>query len=128
MRLFPYDPYMAFNLAEAYRENGMCAAALPLYRWSREIEPNVNGRTEYAWCLMNQGRYGESKEMALDAIRAGGLVSLLHQIITYDVAAMAWERKQDPTGNAPVTELVAPPSKLPDTVQKAAGKAGDQTP
>ena len=39
MRLFPYDPYMAFNLAEAYREAGMCAAALPLYRWSREVEP-----------------------------------------------------------------------------------------
>ncbi len=128
MRLFPYDPYMAFNLAEAYREAGMCAAALPLYRWSREIEPNVNGRTEYAWCLMNQGQYGESKEMALEAVRAGGLFSLLHQIIAYDVAAMASTRDRDSTGNRPVTEVGAPPSKLPDTVQKAAGKAGDQTP
>ena len=54
----------------------MCAAALPLYRWSREIEPTVNGRTEYAWCLMNQARFSESKEMALEAVRAGGLVSL----------------------------------------------------
>jgi hypothetical protein len=128
MRLFPYDPYLAFNLAESYRENGMCAAALPLYSWSREIEPNVNGRTENSLCLLDQGRYSESKKMALEAVRAGGLISLLHQIITYDVAAIAWERKQDSTGNRPVTELGAPPSKLPDTVQKAVGKAGDQTP
>jgi len=127
MRLFPYDPYMAFNLAEAYREGGMCAAALPLYRWSREIEPSVNGRTEYAWCLMNQARFGESKEMALEAVRAGGLVSLLHRIIVYDVAAMS-ARDRDSTGNRPVTDIGAPPSKLPDTVQKAVGKAGDQTP
>jgi len=128
MRLFPYDPYMAFNLAEAYREGGMCAAALPLYRWSRELEPNVSGRTEYAWCLMNQARFSESKEMALEAVRAGGLFSLLHQIIAYDVAAMASARDRDSTGNKPVTDIGAPPSKLPDTVQKAAGKAGDQTP
>jgi hypothetical protein len=127
MRLFPYDPYMAFNLAEAYREGGMCAAALPLYRWSREIEPTVNGRTEYAWCLMNQARFSESKEMALEAVRAGGLVSLLHQIIAYDVAAMS-ARDRDSSGNKPVTDIGAPPSKLPDTVQKAVGKAGDQTP
>jgi hypothetical protein len=128
MRLFPYDPYMAFTLAEAYRDAGMCAAALPLYRWSREVEPNVSGRTEYAWCLMNQAQFSESKEMALEAVRAGGLVSLLHQIIAYDVAAMANARDRDSTGNKPVTDIGAPPSKLPDTVQKAAGKAGDQTP
>ena len=128
MRLFPYDPYMAFNLAEAYREGGMCAAALPLYRWSREIEPNVNGRTEYAWCLMNQAQYSESKQMALEAVRAGGRVSLLHQIIAYDDAAMASARGRDPTGKRPVTQVGAPPSKLPDTVQKAAGKAGGQSP
>jgi hypothetical protein len=128
MRLFPYDPYMAFTLAEAYRDAGMCAAALPLYRWSREVEPNVSGRTEYAWCLMNQAQFSESKEMALEAVRAGGLVSLLHQIIAYDVAAMANARDRDSTGNKPVTDIGAPPSKLPDTVQKAAGKAGDQSP
>jgi hypothetical protein len=127
MRLFPYDPYMAFNLAESYREGGMCAAALPLYRWSREIEPSVNGRTEYAWCLMNQTRFSESKEMALEAVRAGGLVSLLHQIIAYDVAAMS-ARNRDSTGNKSVTDIGAAPGKLPDTVQKAVGKAGDQTP
>jgi len=128
MRLFPYDPYMAFNLAESYRESGRCALALPLYRWSRELDPNVNGRTEYAWCLMNQGKYDESKQMALDAIRAGGAVPLLRSIIAYDVAAMASMRGRDSTGKGPVTQIQGPPSKLPDTVQKAAGKAGDQTP
>jgi hypothetical protein len=119
---------MAFTLAEAYRDAGMCAAALPLYRWSREVDPNVSGRTEYAWCLMNQAQFNESKEMALEAVRAGGLVSLLHQIIAYDVAAMASARDRDSTGNKPVTDIGGPPSKLPDTVQKAVGKAGDQTP
>jgi protein O-mannosyl-transferase len=128
MRLFPYDPYMAFNLAEAYREAGLCAPALPLYRWSREIEPTVNGRTEFAWCLMNQAQYGESKQMALEAVRAGGKVSLLHQIISYDEAAMAQLRAQDSTGKTVVTEIGRRPSKLPDTVQKAAGKAGEFEP
>ena len=126
MRLFPYDPYMAFNLAEAYRDAGLCAPALPLYRWSRELDPNVSGRTEYAWCLMDQGEYGASKAMALEAVRAGGKVSLLHDIIAYDDAAMA--HAKDSTGKTPVTEVGTPPSKLPDTVQKAAGKAGAPTP
>lgn len=125
MRLFPYDPYMAFNLAEAYRDAGMCAPALPLYRWSRDLDPNVSGRTEYAWCLMNQGEFTASKAMALEAVRAGGKVSLLHEIIAYDDAAMA--QRKDSTGNTPVTEVGRPPSKLPDTVQKAAGKGGAPT-
>jgi hypothetical protein len=126
MRLFPYDPYMAFNLAEAYREAGLCEPALPLYRWSRALDPNVSGRTEYAWCLMNQGDFGESKAMALEAVRAGGKVSLLHAIIAYDDAAMA--QRKDSTGKTTVMEVQGPPSKLPDTVQKAAGKAGASTP
>jgi protein O-mannosyl-transferase len=128
MRLFPYDPYMAFNLAEAYREAGRCEPALPLYRWSRELEPDVNGRTEYAWCLMNQAQFDESKRMALEAVRAGGKVSLLHQIIAYDDAAMAQLRAQDSTGKEGVTELGRSHSKLPDTVQKAGGKAGEFEP
>ena len=126
MRLFPYDPYMAFNLAEAYRDAGMCAPALPLYRWSRDLDPNVSGRTEYSWCLMNQGEYSASKAMALEAVRAGGKVSLLHAIIAYDDAALA--HAKDSTGKMTVTEVGNPASKLPDTVQKAAGKAGSPTP
>jgi hypothetical protein len=126
MRLFPYDPYMAFNLAEAYRDAGMCAPALPLYRWSRDLDPNVSGRTEYAWCLMNQGEYDASKAMALEAVRAGGKVSLLHAIIAYDEGAMA--HAKDSTGKRTVTEVGGPPSKLPDTVQKAAAKSGAATP
>ena len=62
-----------------------------------------------------------------DAIRAGGIVSLLRSIIAYD-DAMAAEHKHDSTGKTPVTQTGSPPSKLPDTVQKAAGKAGDQSP
>jgi len=128
MRLFPYDPYMALELAESYRAAGMCAPALPLYRWSRTIEPKMSGRTEYAWCLMDQGEYGESKRMALEAVRAGGKVSLLHQIIAADDQGMTLLRSRDAGGKTPVMGSGGPPSKLPDTVQKAAGKAGGPSP
>lgn len=128
MRLFPYDPYMAFNLAEAYREAGLCAPAIPLYKWSRGLDPNINGRTEYAWCLMNQGEFSDSKAMALEAVRAGGRVALLHQIIAYDDAAMAGAQPHDSAGKTGVTQVGQLPSKLPETVQKAAAKGGSGRP
>jgi hypothetical protein len=128
MRLFPYDPYMAFNLAEAYREAGMCAPALPLYRWSRELEPDINGRTEYSWCLLDQGEYTESKRMALEAVRAGGRVKLLHEIIAADDTAMMRAQGHDSVGKTRVTGAGRLPSKLPESVQKAVGKASASTP
>jgi hypothetical protein len=128
MRLFPYDPYMAFNLAEAYREGGMCAPALPLYRWSRELEPDINGRTEYSWCLLDQGEYNESKRMALEAVRAGGQVKLLHEIIAADDTAMMRAQGHDSVGKTTVMGAGSPSSKLPESVQKAVGKASASTP
>ncbi len=124
IRLFPYDASAPLNLAEAYRQSGMCAAALPLYQWARAVAPDSPGRTEYSWCLLDQGQYAASKKIAFDAILAGGSVKLLHDIIAADNKGLALSRQDDSTGKAGVTRVGSPPSKLPDTVQKAAGKAG----
>jgi protein O-mannosyl-transferase len=128
IRLFPYDASAPLNLAEAYRQSGMCAAALPLYQWARALAPSSPGRTEYAWCLLDQGKYAESKRMAVEAVGAGGSVKLLHQIMAADDTGLAMARRSDSTGKTPVTEIRPAPSKLQDTVQKAAGKAGSATP
>ena len=128
IRLFPYDASAPLNLAEAYRQSGMCAAALPLYQWARAVAPDSPGRTEYAWCLLDQGKYAESKQMAFQAIKAGGSVKLLHEIIAADQSGIATARREDSTGKTGVTQVGGPPSKLPDTVQKAVAKAGSPTP
>src|SRR5262249_4160815 len=128
IQLFPYDAPATFYLAEAYRQAGMCGAALPLYEWARSLDPESQGRTEYALCLLDQGRYAESKQMATKAVVAGGRVSLLHQIMADDDSGMAKARRDDSTGKAGVTQIGTRPSKLPETVQKAAGKAGGQSP
>ncbi len=128
IRLFPYDASAPLNLAEAYRQSGMCAAALPYYQWARAVAPASPGRTEYAWCLLDQSKYTESKQIAFDAIRAGGSVKLLHEIIAADNQGLALERRDDSMGKTGVTRVGSPPSKLPDTVQKAAGKSGSLMP
>ena len=128
IRLFPYDASAPLNLAEAYRQSGMCAAALPFYQWARAVAPESPGRTEYAWCLLDQGQYAQSKHMAIEAIKDGGSVKLLHEIMAADDSAMKLERRKDAGGKTGVTEPGTVPSKLPDTVQKAAGKAGSLVP
>jgi hypothetical protein len=128
IQLFPYDAPATFYLAEAYRQAGMCGAALPLYEWARALDPESQGRTEYSLCLLDQGRFAESKLMAVKAVSAGGMVSLLHQIMAADDSAMASARGDGSTGKGGVTQIGTRPSKLPDTVQKAGGKAGGQSP
>lgn len=88
LRLFPYDPLMAFALAEQYRGAGMCAPALPLYEWYFQLEPDAaRGHLGHAQCLLLSFRLREAREAALRGIRKGGRVSTAREIITAAVAA-----------------------------------------
>ena len=91
LSLFPYDPWLAFNLAEQYRKAGLCDPAIPLYRWARGVDPNFPmGRTQLAVCLLEEGQYDEAKKSATEAIRAGGDLKMLRRIIfTADSAKAA---------------------------------------
>lgn len=88
LELFPYDPLMAYALAEQYRGAGMCAPALPLYEWYFQMEPDAaRGHIGQAQCLLLSLRLDEARAAALRAIRNGARVRTARQIIAASVAA-----------------------------------------
>jgi protein O-mannosyl-transferase len=117
LSLFPYDPAMTFNLAEQYSRLGICHAAIPLYQWSRGLEPRLPVTIRFAECLLNEGDYPAARVAALEAIRAGGNLPVLrHMIFAADSAKAA---------NAQFSQEVQPAvlgrhGKAPDPLQKAA--------
>lgn len=129
LKLFPYDPYLAFGLAEEYRTSGICGAALPLYHWAREVDPEFPiGRTQYALCLFDAGAYDSAKYYALEAVRAGGLLPALHELIHDIDSARVASRKIDQGGKLSMVALAASRGKLPDTVQKSTPKSTSAPP
>ena len=75
LALFPYDPFMAYNLAMQYQTNGMYEAAIPLYQAAFSVAPQFRrgeGRQNLAFCLANANRPAEAREQALLAMQLGG--------------------------------------------------------
>ena len=129
LKLFPYDPYMTFNLAEQYRKSGLCAPAIPFYRWTWNLDPDFPmGRTQLATCLLNVAEYDSAKVAALGALKAGGPSRITHRIIkladSLRTAARSAAKKNDTRGVAAVPTTQTLGGKLPETLQKTAGKAG----
>ena len=82
LALFPYDPSLSYALAERYRADGLCKPAIPLYKWTYEIDPQYSfGRGMYAWCLLSENRFDEARDMAFASIRVGGSVPSMRRII-----------------------------------------------
>jgi tetratricopeptide (TPR) repeat protein len=82
LHLFPYDPFLSYNMAEQYRRFGMCGPALPLYRWTNNIDPKFPlGHTSFAMCLLDQGDFDEAHAAALEGFRFGGDATVLRRII-----------------------------------------------
>ncbi|MDB4908955.1 MAG: hypothetical protein JWO05_3739 [Gemmatimonadetes bacterium] len=106
LKLFPYDPFMAYNLAEQYRAVGICEPAEKLYRWAWQLDPFFNkGRAGLAWCLLVNYKFDEAKHEALEGIRSGGNVRQLRALIhTADSAKAGFARHGivlDSTGKLP---------------------------
>ena len=128
LKLFPYDPYLAFGLAEAYRQRGMCGAAVPLYKWARQVDPDFPiGRTQYALCLYDQRDYDQARRWALAAVNAGGVLPTLHELIRLIDSSQKAQRIER-TGNVSVMSLAPVRGKLPDTVQKSTPRPGANAP
>ncbi|HEX4682277.1 MAG TPA: hypothetical protein VH277_06200 [Gemmatimonadaceae bacterium] len=121
LSLFPFDPYLSYTLAEQYRTAGQCEPALPLYKASRELDPQFPfGRTAYAWCLMQTGRFEEARAATRVAVAGGGSVRVVHDILRQvDSAEVANPRANGE--KAPIS-LARAPSKVPQTMQKAGAK------
>jgi hypothetical protein len=95
MALFPYDPGLAFNLAQEYSNQGLCGAAIPLYRWIWQIDSSfVMGRGQYAWCLLDQGMFAEAKAMAYQSMRNGGSIAQMRRIVFLADSTRTADNKQ----------------------------------
>ena len=73
--LFPYDPFMSYNMAQQYQTAGIYEAAIPLYRWTFAIAPKFRegqGRANLAFCYANTRKPVEAREQALLAMKMGG--------------------------------------------------------
>ena len=116
LALFPYDPSLSYALAERYRADGMCKPAIPLYKWTYEIDPQYSfGRGMFAWCLLSENRFDDARDMAYASIRVGGSVPSMRRLIAVvDSVKAAAARK---TAAAPGRGR-ADPSKLPEAMQK----------
>jgi tetratricopeptide (TPR) repeat protein len=123
LSLFPYDPFLSYSMAEQYRNAGSCSSALPLYKWTHGLDPNLRlGHTMYAWCLLEEGQIAEGRQMAVEAFRFGGDPQILNTLIAYaDSAKVGDAKKRSDALSAFVKNA---PSKLPDSLQKAAQKVG----
>lgn len=121
LNLFPYDPFLSYNMAEQYRQVGLCEPALPLYRWTFGLDANFPlGRGNFAWCLLNAGHYDEARTRAFETIRMGGDLAGMRRVIFITDSVRAAERglvKRSPLAHREGA------GKVPETVQKAAAQA-----
>jgi hypothetical protein len=119
MKLFPYDPYLAFSLGEQYRFMGLCEQANRYYAWTLALEPTLwLGRGEYALCLMDRGRYAEAKQQAIVALQNDGPPVLFRKVLRMADSAQAADRSK--TGQVQKPNGVG---KTRQSVQKAAPRA-----
>jgi tetratricopeptide (TPR) repeat protein len=125
LSLFPYDAGLAYNMAEAYRAEKMCAPAIPLYRWAHELNGNFTmGHSALAWCLLVEGDYVGARDVAFQAIRAGADVTRMRQLVFLADSA----RKADALKAKSAPGLAAGSgAKAPDVLQKADKKTPQRT-
>ena len=117
MALFPYDPFVAYALAEQYLKMGWCKAAIPFYRWAEGFPQRSGlGRSALALCLMDVANYSDARKTALEAIRYGGDIKMMRRVIIYADSVMRTDSAGK--GMGPVT-LAGRSGKVPGSVQKA---------
>ena len=116
LALFPYDPFMAYNLAMQYQTNGVYEAAIPLYQWAFSIAPQFRrgeGRQNLAFCLANANHPAEARDQAFLAMQlGGGRLRDLRRIVQFSDSAM----RQAP--NAP-TKAHNAATKMPNARAKS---------
>jgi protein O-mannosyl-transferase len=127
LSLFPYDPSLAFGLAEQYSRVGMCSPALPLYRWSRGLDPTAPPNIRYASCLLEVGDYDAAKAEALEVIRAGGDLSMSRRVIFCADSAKAAGALIAKEPNDHRVQASGARGKAPESMQKAAPRTRSGT-
>jgi hypothetical protein len=106
LALFPYDPFMAYNLAENYRQAGMCRAAIPLYKWAFDLRPNLEAaHAPYALCQLLEQYFADARATAFTGMRAEGGKKILREIVIKADSAIANTGR---TGPPSVNDTTAP--------------------
>jgi len=103
LRMFPYDPYMIWTLAERYRGSRLCYPAVELYEAFYQMMPaNSTGLLGYAECLLALRRPDEARRVALRWIQLGGGLKVSRRIIA-DATRMRDSLRADgtPSANGP---------------------------
>jgi protein O-mannosyl-transferase len=84
MRLFPFDPFMAFSFAEDYRGWRICKPAINLYQWAIHVDSTILvAWPQLADCLLLDKQYQAAKTAAVTAVRHGSPVKDMHNILLW---------------------------------------------
>lgn len=87
IELFPYDPLVVYSFAEQLRVIGRCDAAMPLYGWLFQTQPESRrGHLGRAVCLLRERKYDEAQQDAIEWLERGGRIAPAREIL---VAARA---------------------------------------
>src|ERR1043165_3654660 len=101
LKLFPYDPFMAYNFALQYQLRGTFEAAIPLYEWAFALDPKLRGgqgRGNLAICYANATQPAKAREQALLAMKYGGApLWQLRRVLQYSDSLLG---KPDATSRA----------------------------
>jgi hypothetical protein len=117
LKLFPYDPFMTYNLAIQYQQSGMYKPAIPLYQATFEIIPRFRegeGRENLALAYLYTDNFVNAREQALLGMRYGGAkLSELRRIVQLSDSllgrgAYAPTRKKRPVGRLQSTSRNLP--------------------
>jgi hypothetical protein len=84
MQLFPYDPFVPYNLGQEYFHAGLYEQAYRMYERAERIMPNFqDAQAQMALARAMQGRYTEARQLATRAMRNGiGDSATLRAVLT----------------------------------------------
>jgi len=115
MKLFQFDPFMAFSFAENYRAWGICKPAINLYRWAIAVDSNIAvAWPQLANCLLLDNQFDSAKVAAVNAVRHGGPVADMHNILVWADSAKAalTKHKGVPTDSGETPRLLHKAPKI----------------
>lgn len=128
LKLFPYDPFMAYNFAFQYQVRGTYEGAIRLYKWAFAIDPKFRGgqgRGNLALCYANANHPAEAREQALLAMRMGGApLWQLRRILQYSDSLLGKPNATSRANSLRADQLAALVSNSPLQSQNTAIEPG----
>lgn len=93
IELYPAHLGPAAELGNAYRSNGLCAAAVPLYRQVLHIAPDrADIRANYVTCLLKTGQVEMARDESARGIARGGSTPAFRVLLAASFRRLVRER------------------------------------